>query len=208
MDSPWWVYLIGFAGIGVYGARILIQWLQSEKSRKVESPAIYWILSSCGSAIMFIYGWLRKDLSIIYGESIGYYVYMWNIGISGLYKKVPRGVMIIQALFPLAILAMIFQDWSTFSHNFLDHNSVVPALLAYGFLSQTVYEARSIYQVVYCYKLRKSILPLGYWLIAVAGSTMIIIYGLLRHDWVLAIGQISILFSIRNLMFALRNDPS
>ena len=90
MDSPFWVYLIGFAGMGIYGVRILIQWYLSEKSHSVESPGIYWILSSIGAVILYVYGWLRKDFSIIFGESVGYYIYMWNIGVMGLYKKVPR----------------------------------------------------------------------------------------------------------------------
>ena len=32
---------------------------------------------------------------------------------------------------------------------------------------------------------------------------MIISYGIIRHDWVLAIGQFSIFFSIRNLMLCI-----
>ena len=116
MDSPFWVYLIGFAGMGIYGVRILIQWYLSEKSHSVESPGIYWILSSIGAVILYVYGWLRKDFSIIFGESVGYYIYMWNIGVMGLYKKVPRIVIIIQALFPVLILALIAKDF----HSFVD----------------------------------------------------------------------------------------
>ena len=41
MDSPVWVYLLGLAGMGIYGLRILIQWYMSEKSKRVESPGIY-----------------------------------------------------------------------------------------------------------------------------------------------------------------------
>ena len=84
MNSPIWVYLIGFAGMGIYGLRILIQWYLSERSRQVESPGIYWVLSSIGAIILYVYGWLRKDFSIIFGESVGYYIYMWNIGVMGL----------------------------------------------------------------------------------------------------------------------------
>ena len=56
---------------------------------------------------------------------------------------------------------------------------------------------------MYSYKRKKSILPLGHWVLAVVGSTMIIIYGLIRHDWVLVLGQFSIFFSARNLMISL-----
>ena len=65
MDSPLWVYLLGLAGMGIYGSRILIQWYMSEKSHRVESPGIYWVLSSVGAVVLYLYGWLRKYFSII-----------------------------------------------------------------------------------------------------------------------------------------------
>jgi lipid-A-disaccharide synthase-like uncharacterized protein len=189
--------------MGVYGSRILIQWYLSEKHHRVESPGIYWVLSSLGAVLLYVYGWLRKDLSIIVGESLGYYVYMWNISVMGLYKKVPRIVPILQAIFPLVIIGLIIKDFPVFVDTFL-HNEYVPlGLLLFGIAGQVTYEVRSIYQLVYSYRRHQSILPLGHWVLAVIGSLMIIIYGLIRHDWVLAIGQFSIFFSIRNLMLSL-----
>ncbi|MBO4341119.1 MAG: lipid-A-disaccharide synthase N-terminal domain-containing protein [Bacteroidales bacterium] len=202
MDSPFWVYLIGFSGMGVYGLRILIQWYMSEKSRKVESPGIYWVLSSAGAVLLYIYGWLRKDFSILFGESIGYYIYMWNISILGLYKKIPRFLIALQAVFPVIIIALIIKDFPTFVQDFLHNRQVPTGLLIYGVIGQFVYEMRSLYQLIYSVKRRQSILPLGHWILAVAGSLMIITYGVIRHDWVLAIGQFSIFFSIRNLMIS------
>ncbi len=203
MDSPLWVYLLGLVAMGVYGSRILIQWYLSEKHHRVESPGIYWVLSSLGAVLLYVYGWLRKDLSIIVGESLGYYVYMWNISVMGLYKKVPRIVPILQAIFPLVIIGLIIKDFPVFVDTFL-HNEYVPlGLLLFGIAGQVTYEVRSIYQLVYSYRRHQSILPLGHWVLAVIGSLMIIIYGLIRHDWVLAIGQFSIFFSIRNLMLSL-----
>ena len=183
MDSPFWVYLIGFAGMGIYGVRILIQWYLSEKSHSVESPGIYWILSSIGAVILYVYGWLRKDFSIIFGESVGYYIYMWNIGVMGLYKKVPRIVIIIQALFPVLILALIARDFQSFVDTFLNNQDVPLGLLLFGVLGQFTYEMRTVYQLVYSYKRHRSILPLGH--------------------WVLAIGQFSIVFTVRNLMISI-----
>lgn len=200
MDSPVWVYMLGLAGMAIYGVRIVVQWYLSEKSHQVESPGIYWIMSSIGAIILYIYGWLRKDLSIIFGESLSYYIYMWNISIMGLYKKVPRSVVVIQALFPILILILIFKDFPTFVDNFLRNEAVPPRLLAFGMLGQFTYEIRSVYQLVYSYRRKASILPLGHWILAVAGSLMIIMYGLIRHDWVLVIGQFAIVFSIRNIM--------
>ena len=210
MDSPFWVYLLGFAGMGIYGARILIQWYLSERSHSVESPGIYWVLSSIGAVILYVYGWLRKDFSIIFGESVGYYIYMWNIGVMGLYKKVPRVLIVIQALFPVVILALIAQDFHTFVDTFLHNKDVPLGLLLFGVMGQFTYEMRTVYQLVYSVKRRRSILPLGHWVLGVVGSVMIIAYGLVRHDWVLAIGQFSIVFTVRNLMISIaeaRRDP-
>ena len=209
MDSPVWVYLLGLAGMGIYGSRIIVQWYLSEKYRRVESPGIYWVLSSIGAVVLYIYGWLRKDFSIIFGESLSYYIYMWNIYALGMYKKVPRALIIIQALFPLVIIALIAQDWETFVEVFLRNKDVPPRLLAFGMLGQFTFEIRSVYQLVYSMRHKKSVLPLGHWVLAVTGGLMIIIYGFIRHDWVLVLGQFSIFFSIRNIMLwfiARRND--
>ena len=35
---------------------------------------------------------------------------------------------------------------------------------------------------------------------------MIITYGAIRHDWVLIVGQLGIIVSIRNIMIALKYD--
>ena len=128
---------------------------------------------------------------------------MWNIGIMGLYKKVPKILIVLQALFPVVILALIAKDIPSFVNTFLNNEYVPHGLILFGVLAQFVYEIRSVYQLVYSYKRKQSVLPLGHWILAVIGSSMIIIYGVIRHDWVLAIGQFSIVFSIRNLMICI-----
>ena len=203
MDSPLWVYLLGLAGMAIYGVRIVVQWYLSEKAHEVVSPGIYWVMSSIGAIVLYIYGWLRKDFSIIFGESIGYYIYMWNIAIMGLYKNTPRWVFVAQALFPVLIIGLMLRDLPAFTHDFLMNDKVPPGLLALGMLGQFTYEIRGVYQLVYSMKRKESILPLGHWILAVAGSLMIIAYGLIRHDWVLVIGQFAIVFSIRNIMISL-----
>ena len=200
MDSPLWVYILGLVGMAVYGSRILIQWYISEKSKQVESPGIYWVLSSLGAMLLYVYGWLRKDFSILFGESVSYYIYMWNISIMGLYKNVPKIVVWLQGLFPVVIIALIVRDFPSFTANFLANDNIPLWLLLFGVAGQFTYEIRSVYQLVYSYRRKESILPLGHWVLAVIGSVMIITYGIIRHDWVLVIGQFAVVFSIRNIM--------
>ena len=103
MNSPVWVYLVGLLGMALYGSRIVVQWFLSEKAGKVVNPPSYWVMSSVGAVVLYIYGWLRKDFSIIFGESVSYYIYMWNISVMGMYRKLPRVVPWIQGLFPLVL---------------------------------------------------------------------------------------------------------
>ena len=200
MDSPTWVYLLGLFGMAVYGIRILIQWYLSEKAHKVVNPGIYWVLSSIGAVILYVYGWLRKDFSILFGESVGYYIYMWNIGVMGMYRKVPKVFVVLQALFPVGILTLMAWDLPAFVDTFLRNENIPTGLMIFGMLGQFTYEIRSVYQLVYSYRHKESLLPLGHWLLAVVGSMMIIVYGAIRHDWVLVIGQFAVFFSIRNIM--------
>ena len=209
MNSPFWVYALGFIGMALYGVRLLVQWYQSEKAKRVVSPGIYWVMSSIGAVVLYVYGWLRKDFSILFGESVSYYIYMWNIGIMGLYKKVPRIVVILQAAFPVFILCLMMKDLPAFTQQFLRNPDVPPELLLFGVLGQFTYEIRSLYQLIYSYRRKESYLPLGHWALAVVGALMIIIYGVIRHDWVLVIGQFGIVFSIRNIMIylaSIRNE--
>ena len=157
MTSPFWVYILGFIGMTLYGVRLIVQWYKSEKAGKVVSPGIYWVMSSIGAVVLYLYGWLRKDFSIIFGESVGYYIYMWNIAIMGLYKKVPRVVIILQALFPVAIIALMMSDLPQFTQVFLRNPDVPPGLLAFGMLGQFIFEIRSLYQLVISYRQKKSV---------------------------------------------------
>jgi lipid-A-disaccharide synthase-like uncharacterized protein len=85
------VYVLGFLAQGLFSARILVQWIMSERAKKVVSPTIFWILSLIASYLFFIYGWLRDDFSIMLGQVIAYYVYIWNLGAKGVWKNIRSG---------------------------------------------------------------------------------------------------------------------
>ena len=200
MDSPLWIYLLGLSAQLFYVGRVLVQWYLSEKHKKVESPAMFWIFSIAGSMILFCYGYLRQDLSIIIGELLSYYIYMWNIGAKGLYSKLPKVLVWAQGLFPAVIVALMLKDLPEFHASFLVNENMPTGLLVFGTLGQFTYKMRFVYQIIYSSRRGESVLPLGYWLLAVTGSRMIIVYGVIRHDWVLVAGQVGVVASVRNIM--------
>lgn len=206
MDSPFWIYCIGLSAQLFYFGRIMVQWYQSEKHRTVESPTLYWVFSTVGSMIMFLYGCLRDDFAIIFGEFLTFYIYMWNLKAKGVYDKLPRFVPYLQALLPIAALFILMHDIPRFAENFFKAEELPLGLLLFGTAGYVTFKSRFIYQWFYSYRHKESSLPLGFWIIAVVGSLMIITYGAIRHDWVLILGQLGIIVAIRNIMIALKYD--
>ena len=41
----------------------------------------------CRIYLLCIYGWLRDDFSIIFGQFISYYIYLWNLNEKGIWNK-------------------------------------------------------------------------------------------------------------------------
>ena len=207
MDSPLWIYCIGFAAQLFFAARVMVQWYLSEKHRKVESPMLFWLFSIAGSLILLYYGWLRRDLAILVGEFISFYIYLWNLRAKGLFERMPRFVPVLVAAVPLVAVALMLSRSTSFSTDFFRDAEVTGPLLVFGIAGQIIFKFRFIFQWFYSVRHGESSLPLSFWIISVLGSLMIIVYGLIRHVWVLVAGQIGIVASVRNIMIALAHQP-
>lgn len=85
-----WIYAIGFLAQAFFSARIIIQWVLSERAKRVVSPAAYWVCSLAGSYLLFVYGWLRDDFAIILGQMVSYYIYLWNLNAKGIWGRLQR----------------------------------------------------------------------------------------------------------------------
>lgn len=200
MREPFWIYAIGFLAQGFFSARILVQWLMSEKARRVLSPTIFWVLSIIGSYLLCIYGWLRDDFAIVLGQCISYYIYLWNLNIKGVWKKVPMIFRIILLLTPVVAAAFMLEN-TTEVINKLFRNEDIPLwLVIYGCSGQILFTLRFIYQWYYSRRAGESELPAGFWIISLTGSLLIVSYAIIRHDPVLILGQsFGLIAYIRNL---------
>ncbi len=113
-----WVFGIGLLAQLFFSARVLYQWIVTEKAKKVLSPPAFWVLSILGSYLLFIYGVLRNDFAIILGQFLSYYVYLWNLNMQGLWKKIANIVKVILLLTPVAAAAYMLRDLSVFNVTF------------------------------------------------------------------------------------------
>ncbi len=72
MTETYLIYAIGFLAQLLFGSRMIIQWVQSERAGKIESPVIFWQISLFASFLFMIYGLLRYDSDIIFGQLLSY----------------------------------------------------------------------------------------------------------------------------------------
>jgi len=187
MSTPIWITLIGFVAQFCFSARILFQWISSEKEKKLTSPTIYWIFSVVGSWVMFLYGCLRNDFAIIFGQLISYYIYLWNLNLKGHWKELHILVKSILILTPVVATVYLFKDIPAFVAKYI--NSEANWLVIFGSVAQVVFALRFVWQWFITLKTKESTLPLSFWIISVIGSGMIIIYAIFRQDIVLILGQ-------------------
>ncbi len=201
MENPAFILAIGFLAQGFFSARILVQWILSERARCVLSPSLFWILSLAGAYLLCLYGWLRDDFSIVLGQFISYYIYLWNLNIKGIWRKIPTLLRLVLMLTPIAAICFVAGNAEAFTARFL-HNEAVPLwLLLFGSAGQVLFTLRFVYQWLYSRREGKSRLPAGFWAISLIGSLTIVTYGLIRLDAVLIVGQsFGIIAYIRNLI--------
>ena len=206
MTSSWWVYALGFTAQGLFSARVLVQWLLSEKKRKVVSPSLFWILSLIASVIYVIYGWLRQDFAIMLGQVIGYYVYIWNLWAKQVWQKLGRiGSRVAVTTFILlpvvAISAMLITRGSAVTDSLFKNEGLPLWLLIFGTTGTLIFSLRFLYQFIYSSRRGESILPKGFWIISLTGSLIVVTYGIIRRDPVLILGQgLGLISYTRNLM--------
>ena len=183
------IYVIGFLAQVFFSARILLQWILSERAKKVISPAIFWQLSIVGSYLLFVYGWLRDDFAIILGQIISYYIYIWNLDKKHQWKKLPFIIRTLLLLTPVAAILYMLKDASAFVDQFFRNEKIPLWLLIYGSMGQIIFTLRFDYQWIYSKRKDESLLPIGFWVISLLGALIIVSYAIYRRDPVLILGQ-------------------
>lgn len=201
------VFIVGFLAQALFSARILVQWIMSERARRVLSPTLFWVLSLIASCLLCFYGWLRDDFAIVIGQVIAYYIYIWNLNIKGVWTRLPRLLRIAISLLPLVLIIPVAHDATAAVDRFFANGDIPLWLLIYGSAGQIIFTFRFIYQWLYSRRRGESELPAGFWIISLTGSLIIVSYAIVRHDPVLILGQgVGLIAYIRNLMLWYRHS--
>lgn len=198
--SNWIIYSIGFLAQILFSSRLIIQWMYSEKQRRVITPTIFWTLSLIASFLLFIYGYLREDFAIMLGQALTYFIYIRNLQLQNQWQKFPKWLQWFLLLMPSFIVIYYFNN-NTIDVVKLFKNEAIPLwLLILGIISQVVFTLRFVYQWMYSEKQKESSLPLGFWVLSLIGSILILTYAIIRKDPVLFTGHVlGAIIYIRNL---------
>lgn len=204
MDNLW-IFALGLLAQGLFSARMLLQWILSEKAHKVVNPTLFWIISLAASLLFLYYGWLRNDFALMLGQVIGYYVYIWNLGKKGVWGRIGKpwrlAILVVLILIPVAAFSRMVLDWPAVSATLFRNDAIPHWLLVLGTTGQIVFSLRFLYQALYSARRNESLLPPGFWIISLTGASLILIYGILRHDPVVILAQsFGLITYTRNLM--------
>ena len=187
--SNWIVYSIGFLAQTLFSSRLIIQWITSERQRKVITPSLFWVLSLIASFLLFVYGYLRDDFAIMLGQGLTYFIYIRNLQLQNQWQKIHTIIQWLILLVPTFVIVFYFNN-NTIDVMRLFKNEKIPLwLLILGIISQVVFTLRFIYQWLYSEKAKESVLPFGFWMLSLIGSSLILIYAIIRKDPVLFVGH-------------------
>lgn len=206
-NYSWPIYGIGFIAQALFSSRLIIQWFLSEKQKKVVTPALFWGLSLLASFLLFIYGYVRGDFAIMLGQSLTYFIYIRNLQLQNYWGKMPVVLRWIFYLGPGILVIYYFNNNVVDINKLFKNEAIPPWLLVLGIVSQVVFTLRFVYQWLYSEKHKKSILPMGFWLLSTLGSLLILTYAIFRRDPVLFIGHImGVTIYTRNIILLLKQN--
>jgi lipid-A-disaccharide synthase-like uncharacterized protein len=75
--DPWFV--VGMAGQITFAARFLVQWLASEREKRVVIPVAFWWLSIAGGAVTLVYAVHIEDPVFMLAQAAGLAMYARNL---------------------------------------------------------------------------------------------------------------------------------
>ena len=70
---------IGFLGQGIFGGRMLVQWIATERARKSVIPISFWYMSVVGASITLVYAVRQLDPVFIVAQAGGLLVCIRNL---------------------------------------------------------------------------------------------------------------------------------
>ena len=191
-ESP--VLILGFVGQAIFAARMLLQWIASERAGRSVVPRSFWHLSLLASACVGTYAALTGNIVFLLSVLPGAFIYARMLMLP---RRVSTAALLALAA-PIAALAV----WAT-----LRKPLSGPLLIStLGFAGWLLWMSR--FPIQWWISERRGTPALGtvFWIVSLIGACLLLVYALWHRDWVMLIafgpGPI---FYTRNLVLIRRS---
>lgn len=214
-DWRTFLYPLGYLSALAFGARFIIQWLQSEKAHQSLVPRSFWTLSLLGNLLLMLHSFIQIQYPICLVQG-GNLIISWrNLDLMQTRRPAVSFhtvCLLLTGSILLISLAFAIQDWmflrggdwfriprapwqdsSTASVSFFWH--------ILGTLAYVLFSSRFWIQWWLAEKEHASRLPLSFWWLSLSGALLSIVYFLRIGDSVNLVGPlVGIIPYVRNLM--------
>jgi lipid-A-disaccharide synthase-like uncharacterized protein len=203
---PW--LAVGFGGQALFGARVLVQWIASERARSSVVPPAYWWLSVAGSILVVSYAASTRDPVLLAAPLVNLSVYVRNLVLQ--HRRRAPGPVPTSVLVPVALVLAAFAVVvvvSSLLHAQLFAVEAPRSWVLVGAIGSGVWSCRYLVQWWHSERLGRSVLPAGFWWTSVAGSVLLFAYAVERLDWVFVCAYgLSPVPPLRNLVLIAREQ--
>lgn len=207
------LYPLGFLSSIAFGARFILQWIQSEKKRESVVSRAFWQFSLVGNIFLALHAFIQFQYHVCLIQSLNAVISIRNLSLMKETKVQTRSVVLILCAMATAVtLGFVLQDyflfessWNWFrtpSHKWQAPGASLPFIWhAVGFAGYALFSSRFWVQWIEAEKNQRSDLSLSFWWISFIGAILSLAYFFSIKDPVNAIGPgIGLIPYTRNLM--------
>ncbi|MHC5012270.1 MAG: lipid-A-disaccharide synthase N-terminal domain-containing protein, partial [Planctomycetota bacterium] len=162
---------VGWLGQALFTARMLQQWIRSERAGRSHVTASFWWLSLAGTVALLVYQVHRRDPVFLAGLMVNGAIYVRNLMLlRGEQRVRPRResplVSVTLGLFAFAGVAVLLFRAGTKVGRF----AFEPWLLAWGFAVQAIWSSRFVLQWWVSERGGRSVLPPSFFYASIVGA--------------------------------------
>jgi len=189
-----WI-LLGLAGQALFGLRLVLQWVASERAGRTVVPPWYWRLGLMGGCLVLVYAVVVGNAIFSLSVIPGLFIAGRNLRI----RHVRTKHTLIAWMVPFVLVAVAAIA--------LQRKVGTPAWAAIGFTGSGLWALRSFVQWWISERSGRSQLPRPFWWLSLTGSLLLLAYALSRQDVVMTVGYaMGCVPYLRNLVLMRRSD--
>jgi len=210
------LYPLGFIASLLFGLRVILQWIDAEKSKKSVVDRKFWIISLIANISLFTHSFIQMQFPMTMVQSCHAVLSWRNLNLMDRKEKRWPLKKVLFALTASATLALtlfvlrcyLFDDWS-FMRAPLQVKEVSWQWNILGVTGITLFASRFWVQWIAAEKMQKSYFGLTFWAVCVLGAVLSLIYFIKIGDWVnLVAPALGLIPYLRNLYFVLPKRKS